>query len=327
MTARLGAAVACVLLVSLAAGPVAAFTGAKTPPGMPGDVKYIKCGVCQHMAKHLLATYRDVKSKKGKTFKEEDLIDALERFTDPIQPEGNWIAKVDLVEQGDKLVLEEQDQIGECGRECKTVRMAAEKVLGEHDTDVAEKMFTGDLTRAQLMDWLCYKLTKSCTPKPPPLPASRPKGPEFKPLDESEATVQNTLASMKAQGLGGEVFSRDEAIKKYMGLADDEDLDDLDMDDVPDDMRGMYSELIQRAKESPGVDRDPVQRPPTTAAEDKVAALLANARQQVAPYVDKARELVLQHGGGLAKKLVEMADKAGSFVQGLLSSGEPQQEL
>lgn len=32
-------------------------------------------------------------------------------------------------------------QVGVCGTECKTVERAAEQIMGEHDTDVAEALF------------------------------------------------------------------------------------------------------------------------------------------------------------------------------------------
>lgn len=33
-------------------------------------------------------------------------------------------------------------QVGECGVECKTAERAAEQIMGEHDTDIAEVLFT-----------------------------------------------------------------------------------------------------------------------------------------------------------------------------------------
>lgn len=106
--------------------------------------------------------------------KEEHLIDALEGVIDQTTPSGEWIAKYDLVEKGDRLVMVEQQVVGECGRECKTIRKAAQLVLGDHDTDVAERLFKGTTTRAQLQNWLCYELSKACLNKPPPLPKVGP---------------------------------------------------------------------------------------------------------------------------------------------------------
>ena len=43
--------------------------------------------------------------------------------------------------QGTKLLLEEQPEAGVCGTECKTIARAAEEIVGDHDTDVAEMLW------------------------------------------------------------------------------------------------------------------------------------------------------------------------------------------
>ena len=65
----------------------------------------------------------------------------MERITDPTKEQGEWIAKVDLVESGDQLQVVEQSQLGDCGVECKTVQKAAEEIVGDHDTDLAEELW------------------------------------------------------------------------------------------------------------------------------------------------------------------------------------------
>jgi hypothetical protein len=66
----------------------------------------------------------------------------LRRMPAAWSPEGRWIAKLDLVEQGSKLMVQEMGQIGNCGSECKTVQRAAEQIMDLHDTDVAEALYT-----------------------------------------------------------------------------------------------------------------------------------------------------------------------------------------
>jgi hypothetical protein len=36
---------------------------------------------------------------------------------------------------------EEQPEAGVCGTECKTIAKAAEEIVGDHDTDVAEMLW------------------------------------------------------------------------------------------------------------------------------------------------------------------------------------------
>ena len=65
----------------------------------------------------------------------------VERMGNPSKDEGEWIAKIDLVESGKILKLEEQEDLGKCGSECRTIQKAAEEILEEHDTDIAEKLW------------------------------------------------------------------------------------------------------------------------------------------------------------------------------------------
>ena len=71
------------------------------------------------------------------------LIERMEKITTAWRPEGEWITSVDLMEEaGGRLAVREMGRPGVCGVECKTVERAAEQIMGEHDTDVAEALFT-----------------------------------------------------------------------------------------------------------------------------------------------------------------------------------------
>ena len=72
---------------------------------------------------------------------ELELLEMVERMGNPSKDEGEWIAKIDLVESGKILKLEEQEDLGKCGSECRTIQKAAEEILEEHDTDIAEKLW------------------------------------------------------------------------------------------------------------------------------------------------------------------------------------------
>lgn len=69
------------------------------------------------------------------------MIELMEHIPNPTKDQGEWIAKIDLVESGDKLLLEEQNELGDCGVECKTVQRAAEEIVGDNDTDLAEELW------------------------------------------------------------------------------------------------------------------------------------------------------------------------------------------
>ena len=70
--------------------------------------------------------------------KEMDILARVEKLTNPIREEGEWMIHLDLVEEGDKLAVKEQDSPGKCGTECKTIQKAAVDILEDNDTDMAE---------------------------------------------------------------------------------------------------------------------------------------------------------------------------------------------
>ena len=73
--------------------------------------------------------------------KEFDVIEMVEKVTNPNKDEGEWIMAIDLLESGDKLLVKEMEQPGTCRTECKTVQRAAEEVVESADTDMAEKLW------------------------------------------------------------------------------------------------------------------------------------------------------------------------------------------
>lgn len=103
--------------------------------------------------------------------------------------------------------------MGECGRECKTVAKAAEQILGEHDTDIAERLLKGGISRSQLDAWLCSELSTACRTPVPPLPDGRPRGPEFTPLPEDEVAVVNMMGEMRAKGVRGKLVRPDDMLE------------------------------------------------------------------------------------------------------------------
>lgn len=72
---------------------------------------------------------------------EADIMELVEKITNSNKEEGEWLAKLDLVETGSKLVVQEMDEVGKCGTECKTAQRAAESIVEYTDTDVAEKLW------------------------------------------------------------------------------------------------------------------------------------------------------------------------------------------
>ena len=97
------------------------------------DLSWVWGCFARQQVPHLLRSHLQVA--------ELEILELVEKMGNPSKDEGEWIAKIDLVENGKALKLEEQEQLGKCGPECKTIQKAVEDILEEHDTDIAEKLW------------------------------------------------------------------------------------------------------------------------------------------------------------------------------------------
>ncbi|XWS26724.1 hypothetical protein CRYUN_Cryun26dG0054900 [Craigia yunnanensis] len=192
------------------------------------DIPYIKCQVCEKLTSQL---YQQVQTKQTqispKKISEYQIIEIAENVCNLKKEEADWILKIDIVEQGDKLELIEQDAEGICNSECKTIERACQEVMGYSDTDVAEYMYTSKPDIESLVNYLCKDLTKACKTKPPPLSKDRTPGEPFVPKPTKEAEMEKMLRSM--EGMPGapnmKMYSREELMNmKNLGEdADDEE--------------------------------------------------------------------------------------------------------
>ncbi|CAI9100534.1 OLC1v1037657C2 [Oldenlandia corymbosa var. corymbosa] len=145
----------------------------KKPVGMARkeDIPYIQCQVCEKLAHQL---YQQVQAKQDeilpKKISEYQIIEMTENVCNLKKQEADWILKIDIVEQGDRLELVEQDSEGQCGSECKTIERACQEVMGYSDTDVAEYLYKAKPDVDSLVKYLCKDLTGACSKKPPKVP-------------------------------------------------------------------------------------------------------------------------------------------------------------
>ncbi|KAG6555335.1 hypothetical protein Mapa_003378 [Marchantia paleacea] len=190
------------------------------------DVKHIKCGVCEEIVKQLT---RQVKKRKDKVapkkLTELDVIILTENICNLKKEEADWLMFFDIVEKGDKLQLVEHEEEGECNTECRTLERACQEVMGDHDTDVAEFMYKGNVQRAALSKFLCKDLSKACVGKPPPLPKNREPGPPFSPKPSKDAEMERLMRSMSDMpgAPGMQMFSKEELMKRRFGSEDEDD--------------------------------------------------------------------------------------------------------
>ncbi|CAH9143414.1 unnamed protein product [Cuscuta epithymum] len=196
------------------------------------DIPYIKCQVCEMLAYQL---YHQVQRKKAaispKKISEYQIIEISESVCNLKKQEADWILKIDIVEEGDRLALIEQDSEGQCNSECKTVERACQEVMDYSDTDVAEYLYKNNPELDSLLNFLCKDLSKACSRMPPPVPKDRAPGEPFLPKPPKDAELENILKAM--QSMPGapsvEVYSGDE-LNQNFGDSDDDDEIDLSLD-------------------------------------------------------------------------------------------------
>ncbi|XP_004243151.1 uncharacterized protein [Solanum lycopersicum] len=194
------------------------------------DIPYIRCQVCEKLAYQL---YHHVHNKQAEIspnkISEYQIIEISENVCNLKKQEADWILKIDIVEQGDRLGLVEQDSEGQCNSECKTIERACQDVMDYSDTDVAEYLYKSKSDLDSLKSFLCKDLTKVCSKAPPPVPKNRVPGEPFVAKSSKEAEMEKLMRSM--QGMPGapgmQMYSREDLMKKF----GDEDADDDDDDD------------------------------------------------------------------------------------------------
>lgn len=201
----------------------------KIPPRKK-DVKKIACSVCSHLSRNLFDTLSKQARKKGMS--EESVIDSVEKSTTAWREQGEWITHLHLEKTWKGyLGVKDMKKMGECGEACRTIEYAAQQVMGEHDADVGEALYTGSFgsTRGDFERWLCDDLTRACANgKDFKVEDDFVAYPKFEGKDPKEQNIERVLGEMADQGLRGNMFTREEAMEKYMAEMG-EDPDDFQM--------------------------------------------------------------------------------------------------
>ena len=227
-------ALALLALCVASAPSVADAKKSKGPPAraVKSDVKFVRCQVCEEVAKTLAREAAKLRGSKGAKLEESDVLEMVEKACDPETETGEWLLKHDLVEKGSALKMQfmGEDAFGKCGQECKTMQLACEKIVADRDTDVAEALFTGGeaMKRAAVTQFLCRDEDETalgaCLKKPPKLPKDRPAGPKFEPVDKKDIDMQRMMKTMRDAGMGGmQMYGRDDMDAMMNGDYDDDE--------------------------------------------------------------------------------------------------------
>ncbi|PWA53747.1 hypothetical protein CTI12_AA442330 [Artemisia annua] len=213
------------------------------------DIPFIKCQVCEKLAKELYEQVKDKQLKiSPKKITEYDIIEISENVCNLKKQEADWMLKIDIVEKGDRLELVEQDSEGQCGSECKTIERACQQVIGYYDTDVAEYIYKKKPQLSSLVNYLCKDLSEACSTKPPPVPKGRAPGEPFVAKSAKEAEMEKMLKSMEGMpgAPGMKMYSREE-LMAGKGL-DDEDEDEDDEPSIPSNLGKVLRETQSNKK-------------------------------------------------------------------------------
>eukprot|EP00199_Chlamydomonas_sp_CCMP681_P005464 CAMPEP_0119107866 /NCGR_PEP_ID=MMETSP1180-20130426/12000_1 /TAXON_ID=3052 ORGANISM="Chlamydomonas cf sp, Strain CCMP681" /NCGR_SAMPLE_ID=MMETSP1180 /ASSEMBLY_ACC=CAM_ASM_000741 /LENGTH=243 /DNA_ID=CAMNT_0007093413 /DNA_START=60 /DNA_END=787 /DNA_ORIENTATION=+ len=203
--------------------------GPDKAPARKADLPFIRCQVCQAIVKQSVASVKAMRSalKPGKKLEEADIIEGLEKMCDPDLDQGDWISQFDLSEDGDTLRMIDVGMHGECGIACRTVARACDLFTDQLDLSDFSEMLFMKKKRSELVKWACRDTTDACTKGVPALPKDRVPMPQFKPMDEEKIKHQKMMRTMKAAGLKGTMYNRDDMMSQ-MGNMKGEDDDDED---------------------------------------------------------------------------------------------------
>lgn len=190
----------------------------KKDPPRKHHVKRIQCDVCHHMSKHLYDAL--IAHPKGKRKTEDEVIEYVERSTTAWRTQGEWITHLHLTTSWKGLlVVKDMKRMGECGEACRTIEYAAQKIMAEYDADVGEALYTKSFgsSRKDFEEWLCMKKTRACVgSESVPVEDGFVPYPAFEAKDPKDQNIERVLGEMADQGLRGNMFTREEAMEKYM---------------------------------------------------------------------------------------------------------------
>ena len=126
------------------------------------------------------------------------------------------------------LKLEEEEYLGECRRECRTIQKACRNVYDEVRDDVAETLYKNDatLTVAKFQSRVCQKWAGVCPQKPTPKSYVHPDE-YWMPVDEEMYKMKKMqqVINKQANKYGKQpVQFVDPMASMYMGHDDEDEL-------------------------------------------------------------------------------------------------------
>lgn len=190
---------------------------------LKADFKYIRCGVCRKMvdiaftkSSELLAkrfAFRKKRKNEATEFDGEGAVqEFVEKMCNPLKPEGEWVTKIDLVQEGDQLLLAQQPTHGKCQKECRTIEAVCDDVLDKADVEFTEILYKAVQEKSsieQAQRYICNRAAGVCKKKPPKL-VTRKVDERFEPMTAEEKQMQDMQANLKDSGMSGTMYRRED---------------------------------------------------------------------------------------------------------------------
>ena len=242
------------------------------------DLPHVACDVCERTVEEIWKAVDIARSTKPKGKLDElEIIEIIEGISNPGTEAGEWMRRIDIfqttVKDKEFLSLIEPGGTAKCLNECNTIAKSCQDLLGEQvDIDeLASVLWKNKTPVADLKVILttqtfplnvtsnnndhyyvffneqkkvCSQWTSRCKPRRKALSSSYKRvDEEFIAMSEKDIEMDRMMESMRAMGMGGSLYSRDD-LGDMMGMDDegeDEDFAGIDpYQDMPAEGDGDY---------------------------------------------------------------------------------------
>merc|ERR1711865_573906 len=231
-----------------------------------GDLKYIRCEVCERLSNVLHTQASAAKAEaesKHRRFTETDVATVIDEVCSAeIWKGGDWILKFDVVKEEETLKLKRHGEEGACRRECKTIADSCQDQLDSlDDIDELQVALWKGTSKKALRKNLCSEWSSACTPGKKNMPyAGIRKDEEFTPSGQAQeeelkalkkeqtrkANAEEAAAKRRkqkkpnAEASAADVFDAGAAVTAVAGALTSW------MDDVTGGLREIYDEKFKK---------------------------------------------------------------------------------
>jgi len=205
---------------------------------MTGDLKYIRCGVCEELASALherVEVIRTASQAQRKKLTETQVGEVIDGVCNADLSKGGaapqhtpdagnaWMRHLDVVEQDGQLKLVKQKDLGACRRECKTIAASCQDQLDNlDDIDELQVALWKGASKTSVQKKLCKELTSACSKKSKNL-KFKGKRVDEKFMNQNQALEQQLARMKAAQKSDADAEAKTAAKKRQEGVGQSTD--------------------------------------------------------------------------------------------------------